>query len=190
MLPWNLNVLRKYCFCCCLPSWFPGESSINVWRKPPPVLINLTRKPWSHTVLGQLPIVVSLEHIGASVCCQEYGINFGVGTDVVIVEVWIQSRTSKKWNDMMLFKLQFLPWDHWNWLWDTWDWSFRPIQSLHCIFVIPAELEIGVPAPVEWRHHSLSLVRVGQAQAVAQLVHNGLLQISALRKKSWIMVDK
>ena len=45
------------------------------------------------------------------------------------------------------------------------------------------ELEVGVPAPVEGGHHCLPLVWVGQAEAVAQLVHYGLLQVGALREK-------
>ena len=46
--------------------------------------------------------------------------------------------------------------------------------------VVPAELEVRVPAPVEWRHHRLPLVRVGEAEAVAQLVHDRLLQVGPL----------
>ena len=46
--------------------------------------------------------------------------------------------------------------------------------------VIPAELEVGVPAPVEGRHHGLPLVGVGEAEAVAELVHDRLLQVGPL----------
>ena len=108
-----------------VPCWFPCEGGINVGWDSSPVLVDLAGIPGSHTVLGQFPVVVSLEDICAPVCCQEDGINFGSGTDVVIVEVRIQS-----WNRL---------WNAWAWSWNARNWSLWSIQGLHSVLVVPAD---------------------------------------------------
>jgi len=69
----------------------PGEGGVNVGWKTSPVLSDLPGIPISNTVSSQLPVAVSLEHVGASVRGEEDGINGGVGADVVIVESWFES---------------------------------------------------------------------------------------------------
>ena len=53
------------------------------------------------------------------------------------------------------------------------------VQRLDGAGVVFAELHEGVPAPVEGRHDGLPHVRVGEPEAVAQLVGQGLQHVGA-----------